>query len=119
MCRCRRDRAASPSRTAWAVYEVAFELPRLTSVELVANVALFVPVTYFATIVTRRPLVVLAGGALLSAVIEAVQALAPAIGRSCDAGDWAMNTAGAVIGVLLAWCTIRLVLRASRRSVDL
>jgi hypothetical protein len=87
---------------------VQFSMPRLGSVELLANVALFVPPVFFATLATRRPLLTLAAGTALSAAIEVVQGLVPAIGRACDTNDWAMNTAGAVVAVLLATATTAL-----------
>ena len=87
---------------AFEVCAVQFSVPRLGSVELLANVALFVPPVFFAAAATRRPLLVLAAGTGLSAAIEALQAAVPALGRSCDTSDWAMNTAGAVLGALLA-----------------
>ena len=77
---------------------VQFALPTPGSVELLANVALFVPPAVLATLLTRRPLLVLLVAAGASAAIETLQALLPA----CDTNDWAMNTAGAAIGVLLA-----------------
>jgi glycopeptide antibiotics resistance protein len=84
-----------------------FSAPTLGSVELLANVALFLPPVFFAALATRRPLVVLAAGIGLSVVIEAVQALIPAIGRACDTNDWLMNTIGAVVGVALAYLISR------------
>ncbi|KDN17040.1 VanZ family protein [Amycolatopsis rifamycinica] len=91
---------------------VQFSVPTLTRVELLANVALFVPPVFFATVATRRPLPMLAAGAGLSAAIEAVQAVVPALGRACDTGDWTMNTLGTVLAVLLATATIALTDRA-------
>jgi hypothetical protein len=99
-----------PTFDGWVAYEVCavqFALPGLGTVELLANVALFVPPVFFGVLVTRRPLLVLAAGSALSAVLEAVQALVPGIGRACDTNDWMMNTIGTVIGVLLAVGTIR------------
>jgi glycopeptide antibiotics resistance protein len=87
---------------------VQFALPTLGSVELLANVALFFPLVFFATLATRRPVLVLAAGTGLSAVIEAVQAALHDIGRSCDTNDWFMNTIGVVLGVLAAVATIAL-----------
>ena len=84
---------------------VQFSVPTLTTVELLANVALFVPPVFFAALATRRPLLMLAAGAGGSAVIEAVQALVPALGRACDTNDWMMNTIGTVFAVLLASAT--------------
>ncbi|MCZ2857267.1 VanZ family protein [Blastococcus sp. VKM Ac-2987] len=85
-----------------------FALPTLTRVELLANVALFLPVVLFAALASRRPWSVLAVGSGASAVIEALQALVPAAGRACDTNDWAMNTLGMTIGVVLTVGTARL-----------
>jgi glycopeptide antibiotics resistance protein len=82
-----------------------FSVPTWGAVELLANVTLFFPPVYFATLATRRPLLMLAAGTALSAAIEVVQGLMPNTGRSCDTNDWAMNTAGAVAAVLLASAT--------------
>jgi len=84
------------------VCTVQFSLPTLGAVELLANVALFLPPVCFAALASRRPLTMLAAGSALSAVIEALQALVPAIGRACDTNDWLMNTLGAILGALLA-----------------
>lgn len=87
---------------------VQFSVPTLGSVELLANVALFLPPAFFATLATRRPLMVLAAGVALSAAIEALQAVVFAIGRACDTNDWMMNTIGVAVGVLLALGTVRI-----------
>lgn len=88
-----------------------FSVPTLRTVEQLGNVALLFPPVFFATLATRRPLLMLAAGTALSAAIEVVQGLIPAIGRSCDTNDWAMNTAGTVVAVLLASATIALARR--------
>ncbi|WP_410582130.1 VanZ family protein [Amycolatopsis sp. lyj-108] len=93
---------------------VQFSLPTLGAVELLANVALFLPAVYFATLAAKRPLTMLAAGSALSAVIEALQAFVPAIGRACDTNDWLMNTVGAVLGVALALGTAWLVRRRAQ-----
>lgn len=93
---------------------VQLSLPTPTRVELLANVVLFVPPVFFATLATRRPLTLLAAGASLSAVIEAVQAVVPAIGRACDTNDWAMNTTGTVVAILLACAITALAARGLR-----
>jgi hypothetical protein len=80
---------------------VQFGLPGFGSVELLANVALFVPAAVFAVLLSRRPLLVLAAAAGTSAAIEMLQAVVGALQRACDTNDWAMNTAGAGVGVLL------------------
>jgi len=97
---------------------VQFALPALGRVELLANVALLLPAVVFATLATRRPWAVLAGGVALSAAIEAAQAGIPAIGRACDTNDWAMNCLGVVAGVVLARATLALAggQSSSRRS---
>lgn len=81
---------------------VQFAWPGAGSVELLANVALLLPVAVFAALATRRPWAVLVAGVGASAAIEAVQALVPAIGRACDTNDWAMNSLGVLAGVLAA-----------------
>ncbi len=93
---------------------VQFALPTLGSVELLANVALFLPSVYFAALASRRPLGALAAGSVLSAVIEALQAFVPAVGRACDTNDWLMNTLGAVAGALSALGTVWLVRRRAQ-----
>jgi glycopeptide antibiotics resistance protein len=85
---------------------IQFSMPTLRSVELLANVALFFPPVFFATLATRKPLLTLATGTALSAAIEIIQGLLPAIGRSCDTNDWAMNTAGATVAAILASATM-------------
>lgn len=88
-------------RTLFMRCETAWSLPTFGRVELAANVVLFVVPALLAVVVTRRPLVALAALSGLSVVIEAVQALVPALGRSCSTDDWLSDTIGAVIGVAL------------------
>jgi hypothetical protein len=102
---------ASDSAVDHIVCTVQFDLPTLGTVELLANVALFVPPVFLATLATRRPLLTIAAGSALSAAIEATQALIPTIGRACDSNDWLMNTIGTTAGVLLATTTIALTPR--------
>ena len=84
----------------------AFCTVQLTSpvagIDALANVVLMLPLALFAALRWRRPLLVLAAVSGLSALVELVQALVPALGRACDTGDWVTNTLGAVVGVLLA-----------------
>lgn len=93
--------------------ETAWSLPTVGRVELAANVVLFVAPVLLAGVATRRPLRVLAAASGLSAVIEAIQALAPALGRSCSTDDWLSNTigagVGAALGVLALWLARRRV----------
>jgi hypothetical protein len=95
----------------YVICAVQFSMPTLRSVELLANMALFFPPVFFAALATRKPLLMLAAGTALSAVIEAIQYLFPEIGRTCDTNDWAMNTAGTVAAALLASATMRLTRR--------
>ncbi len=95
-------------RRAFERCEVAWTLPTAGRVELAANVVLFVAPALFAAVATRRPVRVLVAASALSALIETVQALVPAIGRSCSTNDWFSNTIGVAIGVLLAMLALRL-----------
>jgi hypothetical protein len=104
------------SGRAYAVCVVQFSLPTLATVELLANVALFFPLVFFATLATRRPLLMLVAGVGLSAAIEALQAVVPAIGRACDTNDWIMNSIGTISAVLLARATFALANRATVRE---
>ncbi|MFD2470656.1 VanZ family protein [Amycolatopsis silviterrae] len=106
----------TPNRLDYVACAVQFSVPTLTSVEPLANLALFFPPVFFAALATRRPVLMLAAGAGLSAGIEAVQALVPAIGRACDTNDWEMNTVGAILAVLLASGTIVLANRTGRQD---
>ena len=93
---------------------VQFVAPTLRRIELVANIALFFPLAFFATLASRRPPLVLAAGIGLSGAIEGIQAWAPVIGRACDTNDWLMNSIGTVVGVLLAAVTLTIADRALR-----
>ena len=94
---------------------VQFDYPTLGRVELVANVAVFFPLAYFATLATRRPALTLAVLSATSAVIEIAQAIVLALGRACDTNDWLMNTIGAVAGVLAAVITLAVARRVDAR----
>jgi glycopeptide antibiotics resistance protein len=67
--------------------------------ERVANILLFLPLGLLGTLLWRRPAVVLAACVALSFLVEAWQGF---IGRGGDALDVVHNSAGALIGVLLA-----------------
>lgn len=95
-------------RRAFERCEIAWMLPTPGRVELAANVVLFVAPALFAAVATRRPALVLVAMSALSALIEVVQALAPALGRSCSTNDWLSNTIGAAVGVLLGALALRL-----------
>ncbi|QTE28160.1 VanZ family protein [Pengzhenrongella sicca] len=87
---------------------VQWSVPTPSRVELMANVVLFVAPALLLAIATRRPALTLLAGAGLSGAIELVQALVPAIGRSCDTTDWTSNTIGVAIGAALGWAALRL-----------
>ncbi|MDG4768358.1 VanZ family protein [Solwaraspora sp. WMMD406] len=80
------------------------------SAEKVANIAIFTPVTHFATIATRSPGRVLLFLTTMSLLIEAFQT---ATGRLGDVGDVLHNSAGALIGLLLALLT-----QAGKKSIQ-
>ena len=67
-----------------------------------------------AGVASRRPWLMLGLGSGASLVIEAVQAVLPAIGRSCDTTDWSSNSIGALVGAVLAWAAVRLASRVRR-----
>ena len=90
-------------------------LANLFAPEPLANVVLFVPLVLLAGIVTRRPMAMFLAGSAASALIEAVQALVPALGRSCTTGDWLANTAGALTGAVLAAAALWIHRARSRR----
>lgn len=94
-------------RRAFDRCEVAWTLPTAGRVELAANVVLFVAPALFAAVATRRPALAFVAASALTALIETVQGLIPAIGRSCSTNDWLSNTVGAAIGVLLAVVALR------------
>lgn len=86
---------------------VQFSVP-FQGIDTLANVAMLLPLVLFLGTATNRPLTVLAGAIVLSAVIEVVQAVAPVLGRRCDTNDWFMNTVGAILGavVVVVVCAI-------------
>jgi glycopeptide antibiotics resistance protein len=99
---------------------VEWAFPTPSRVELMANVVLFVAPVLLVGVATRRPLAALVAGSALSLALEVVQALVPALGRSCSTDDWSSNTIGAVLGAALALAALRLargqVIAAGRGS---
>lgn len=97
--------------------ECAVGLPYLapTAVESTANVLLFVPVSFLAGVLWRRPVVAVLGAVALSAAIELLQALVLLIGRACDTSDWITNAVGAVVGGALAAGALAWQRRRARR----
>lgn len=74
------------------------------------NVAMLVPFAFFATLTIRRPAIIVAVCLLISGLVEFVQG---ATGNgTCQAGDLVHNTAGSVLGAVLAAVTLRLRLRS-------
>jgi hypothetical protein len=100
----------------YAFCTVQFSVP-FQGIDTLANVAMMVPLTLFAALRFRRPLLVFATVTGLSAVIELVQALIPALGRSCDTNDWFMNTVGAAVGALIAITVIVVERHHQRQSI--
>ncbi|MBE7323526.1 VanZ family protein [Nocardioides sp. Y6] len=94
---------------------VEWTVPTPGAVELVANVILFVPVVLLLGVLLQRPLLALLTASAGSLLVETVQALAPALGRSCSTNDWLSNTIGAALGALLA--VLALVLHRRLRGV--
>ncbi|MEU7018654.1 VanZ family protein [Streptomyces sp. NPDC046385] len=66
------------------------------------NLAMTVPLGFFALMATRRPLPVLVGVVTFPLVIEVVQAEVDGLGRICDSADAQMNILGGLIGVVAA-----------------
>jgi hypothetical protein len=73
--------------------------------ERVGNVLMFMPLTFFAVLASRRPALVATGGVLLPVVIEVSQSIMD-VGRECVGYDWVNNAIGAVLGVIVGAATI-------------
>jgi glycopeptide antibiotics resistance protein len=93
------------------------EVPaRIAMVNIGGNVAMFVPIGFLLVTALRdsvRRAVV--GGLLLSATIECCQYR---IGRAADVDDVLLNTAGALLGALVAAIAVRLAGRSARDPVS-
>ncbi|WP_328524882.1 VanZ family protein [Kribbella sp. NBC_00359] len=74
----------------------------LTSLQGLLNVLLFVPAAGMLTLAGGRPGDGIAAGIGMSAAVEAIQALVPQLGRSCQLHDLIANSLGAFCGVGLA-----------------
>lgn len=98
--------------------EIAWLLPTPARVELFGNLVLFVAPALLAAVATRRPALTFVAGCALSAGIETLQALVPAMGRSCDTTDWLSNSIGAAIGVVLAMLALALAARRNGRPTS-
>lgn len=75
------------------------------------NVAMLVPFGILGTLATRRPLLIVTSSALVSGFAEFVQGATG--GGECQVRDLVHNTAGGVLGVLLAVGILRLWARRS------
>lgn len=100
------------SGRAYEFCAVQWSLPTPRRAELFGNVVLFVVPVLLIGVRIGRPAVALLVGSALSVLIELIQAVVPAIGRSCDTTDWLNNTIGAAIGALLAAAALRLAKRS-------
>jgi len=94
-----------------------WSLPTLGAVELMANVLLFVPSVLLLGVAVRRPFMVMLGASVAAGLIELVQALVTALGRSCSTNDWLSNSLGAALGAAIA--ALALWLRRSRTASGL
>jgi hypothetical protein len=74
----------------------------LTSIQGLLNVVLFVPAAAMLTLAGVRAADGITAGVGMSAAVEAVQALVPQLGRSCQLHDLIANTLGAFVGVAMA-----------------
>lgn len=90
----------------------------LTSMQGLLNVLLFIPLAGLLTLASGRPADGIAAGIGMSAAVEAVQALIPPLGRSCQLHDLIANTLGAFAGVGLA-AALQVALRAATRPITL
>ncbi|MEU7023829.1 VanZ family protein [Streptomyces sp. NPDC046203] len=66
------------------------------------NLAMTVPLGFFALMALRRPLPALVGVVALPLAIEVVQAEVNGLGRVCDSADAQMNILGGLIGIAAA-----------------
>lgn len=75
----------------------------MSSTQGLMNIALFVPAGFFTALLVRRPVSTGVALTLLSAAVEAVQAVTPGVGRSCDTADLWDNALGTAVGCGLAF----------------
>lgn len=81
----------------------------------VLNIALFMPLGFFATLTFRRPILVAIMASMQSLGIEIIQGVTGT--RTCSSSDWAQNTTGALFGVGAAvFVLILLCARRKRRQ---
>lgn len=73
----------------------------LTSSSALLNIALFIPASALAVVLSRRPVTTAAAFVILSGGIEFFQAVLP-VGRSCSLTDMTANSIGTLVGVGVA-----------------
>ncbi|MFI1742577.1 VanZ family protein [Streptomyces sioyaensis] len=73
----------------------------------ILNCLMFAPVGFMGVLVIRKVFPAFACGVALSAVIETMQGALPAIGRACDTSDFISNSAGSMLGALIAFLLMR------------
>lgn len=99
----------------------AVEFPHLspTAVESMANILLFLPLSFLIGLAWRQPIAAALIAIAASAAIETAQALILVVGRACDTSDLATNGVGAILGGLCAWgaLLIRRTRDAGKRGV--
>lgn len=84
-------------------------------IEFASNIVMFVPIGFFGALVLgRHRWLVVPAAAAASASIETIQAMALPM-RDGTARDVASNTAGALIGYLMAMVVVAVVRRRARR----
>ncbi|MEE4423642.1 VanZ family protein [Streptomyces bugieae] len=71
------------------------------------NCLMFTPVGFMGAFVTRKVIPAVACGVALSVVIETAQGALPAIGRACDTSDLVSNSAGSLLGAVIAFLLVR------------
>lgn len=83
--------------------------------ERIGNVLMFVPLTFFATLASRRPVVVALAGMALPVLVELTQAFLN-VGRDCVGYDWVNNAIGALLGAVGGAVFMWLAHTAGRRE---
>ncbi|MGA5499040.1 VanZ family protein [Streptomyces cinereoruber] len=78
------------------------------------NLAMTVPLGWFAALAVRRPLPVFVGVITLPLAIEFTQATVNGLGRVCDSSDAQMNILGGLLGAIAA----AVALRTRQESLD-